>query len=215
MFNDRKQAGEELAEMLAGMQIEDPVVLALPRGGVPVAREIARRLSAPLDLISVRKIGAPSQPELAIGAVVDGDPPIIVMNDELVSAIGFDQTELDAITDIKVSELQKRRRLYMGGRQPLPLKDRSAIVVDDGIATGASLEAALAGLKHRQPVRIILAVPVAPVSTLRKFQMLVDDVVCLETPEPFHAVGLHYRMFQQVSDQEVISTLSEFKRRAD
>lgn len=215
MFNDRKQAGEELAERLAGMQIKDPVVLALPRGGVPVAREIARRLSAPLDLISVRKIGAPSQPELAIGAVVDGDPPIIVMNDELVSAIGFSRAELDAITDIKISELQQRRRLYMGGRQPLPLKDRTAIVVDDGIATGASLEAALAGLKHRQPVRIILAVPVAPVSTLRKFQLLVDDVVCLETPEPFHAVGLHYRMFQQVSDQEVISTLSEFNRHAD
>ncbi len=215
MFNDRKQAGVELAERLAEMEIKDPVVLALPRGGVPVAKEIASRLSAPLDLISVRKIGAPSQPELAIGAVVDGDPPIIVMNNEIVFEIGLLPGELDEIINAKTGELQERRKLYMGERQPLPLKDRTAIVVDDGIATGASLEAALAGLKHRQPARTILAVPVAPASSLRKFRPLVDDVVCLETPEPFHAVGLHYRIFQQVSDQEVISTLSEFNCRAD
>lgn len=215
MFNDRKQAGEELAERLAEMQIQNPVVLALPRGGVPVAREIAERLSAPLDLISVRKIGAPSQPELAIGAVVDGDPPIVVMNDDLVSAIGVGPDELKLFTDAKIGELQERRRLYMRGRNPLPLKGRTAIVVDDGIATGASLEAALAGLKHRRPARSILAVPVAPASSLRKFRPLVDELVCLETPEPFHAVGLHYRIFQQVSDEEVISTLSEFDHPAD
>lgn len=215
MFNDRKQAGEELAERLAEMQIENPVVLALPRGGVPVAREIAERLSAPLDLISVRKIGAPSQPELAIGAVVDGDPPIVVMNDDLVSAIGVGPDELKPLTDAKIGELQERRRLYMHGRNPLPLIGRTAIVVDDGIATGASLEAALAGLKHRRPARTILAVPVAPASSLRKFRPLVNELVCLETPEPFHAVGLHYRIFQQVSDEEVISTLSEFDHPAD
>lgn len=215
MFNDRKQAGEELAERLAEMQIQNPVVLALPRGGVPVAREIAERLSAPLDLISVRKIGAPSQPELAIGAVVDGDPPIVVMNDDLVSAIGVGPDELKLFTDAKIAELQERRRLYMRGRNPLPLKGRTAIVVDDGIATGASLEAALAGLKHRRPARTILAVPVAPASSLRKFRPLVDELVCMETPEPFHAVGLHYRIFQQVSDEEVISTLSEFDHDAD
>ncbi len=212
MFYDRKQAGEELAERLAELQIEKPVVLALPRGGVPVAREIALRFSAPLDLISVRKVGAPSQPELAIGAVVDGDPPITVTNDELVSALGLGPDELEAITKVKIGELQQRRMLYMRGREPLPLKGRTAIVVDDGIATGASLEAALAGLKHRQPARTILAVPVAPASALRKFQTLADEIICLQTPEPFYAVGMHYRVFEQVSDEEVIATLSEFAK---
>lgn len=210
MFSDRAQAGEKLARRLSRLHLENPVVLALPRGGVPVAAEIARGLDAPLDLILVKKIGAPSQPELAIGAVVDGNPPAIVINEDLQAAIGLDPIDLETLTSTKIRELQQLRARYLHGRQPMRLIDRTAIVVDDGVATGASLKAALAGLKNRQPARIILALPVAPSSTLQELQSLVDEVICLETPEPFYAVGMHFRDFDQVSDQTVVATLTEF-----
>ena len=207
MFSDRTEAGEALAEALAEAAPKDPVVLALPRGGVPVALPVARALGAPLDLLLVRKIGMPGQSELAAGALVEGEPPQAVYNEELLRMTGLSEADFARQVAEKEEEIAERRRLWLEGRAPVSLDGRTAVVVDDGIATGATVRAALAGLRARAPAEIWLAVPVAPPDTLRALRSLADRVICLETPEHFRAVGLHYRHFPQVSNAEVAEML--------
>jgi putative phosphoribosyl transferase len=204
---NRAQAGKALARKLSKVQITDPVVLALPRGGVPVAVEIARVLRAPLDLVLVRKIGVPFQPELAAAAVVNGDQPEVVVNDDVVATSGVTRAEIDEQARIELVEIERRRQLYLAGQARVALTGRSLILVDDGIATGASMRAAIAALKRKQPKALIVAVPVAPAETVVALRSVVDEVVCLKTPEPFYAIGLHYRDFHQLTDAEVMTLL--------
>jgi putative phosphoribosyl transferase len=190
-------------------EIADPVLLALPRGGVPVALEIARALRAPLDLVMVRKIGVPWQPELAAAAVVDGDAPQLVVNRDVVAMAGMTEAEIEAADQRELAEIDRRRILYLGDRAPVPVEGRDAIFVDDGIATGATTRAALKGVRRRRPRSLTLAVPVAPRDTLEKLAGEVDHLVCLAAPSPFYAIGAHYADFAQVSDDAVIRMLRE------
>jgi putative phosphoribosyl transferase len=207
-FVDRAEAGRLLAQRLAGMALPPPVVvLALPRGGVPVAAEIARALHAPLDLLLVRKIGVPWQPELALAAVVDGDEPQVVVDEEVQRMCGADRAYIDAQAAHELAEIERRRRVYLRGRAPLAVAGATAVVVDDGIATGTSVRAALKALRRRRPKRLVLAVPVAPSDTLAALRAEVDDLVCLAEPEPFRAIGLHYDDFHQLDDAEVLAAL--------
>ena len=208
-FANRSVAGQALAAALSEKAYEDPVVLALPRGGVPVAIEIVRALRAPLDLIMVRKIGVPSQPELAAAAIVNGDDPQIVVNTQIARAFNLTQDKLSELAEQQLLEIQRRRRTYLGDRKSVPVKGRTAIVVDDGIATGATIRASLKALKLREPARIVLAVPVAPRDSLAQLRGDVDDIVCLQMPEPFWAIGAHYVDFTQTPDSEVIRLLKE------
>ncbi|MFP3942830.1 MAG: phosphoribosyltransferase, partial [Alphaproteobacteria bacterium] len=195
-FANRTDAGGKLAERIREREFEAPVVLALPRGGVPVAFEIARGIGARLDLVLVRKIGVPYQPELALAAVVNGDDPEVVVNPEVSSVTGLDETFLDAEVTRKLKEIERRRADYLQGRAQLPVEGRTAIVVDDGIATGASIRAALRALRRKNPKRLVLAVPVAPAETVKALEREADEVICLESPEPFIAIGLHYSDFR-------------------
>ena len=208
LFSDRSEAGRALAQQLARLELRAPVVLALPRGGVPVAAEIARELKAPLDLVLVRKIGVPWQPELAVAAIVDGTHPELVIDEEVKQEAGVDQGYIEAEAKRQLVELERRRRVYLSGRLPIPLLGRTAIVVDDGIATGTTMRAALKALRRRSPAEVVLAVPVAPRETIEALRELVDRVVCLAQPEPFYAIGLHYGDFHQFEDEEVIAALS-------
>lgn len=208
-FSDRRQAGRALAERLAKMALPAPiVVLALPRGGVPVAAEVAHRLGAPLDLLLVRKIGAPSQPELAVAAVVEGTPPEIVRDAQTSALAGADEAYIQRQAAREVAEIGRRRERYLAGRAPTPLQDATVIVVDDGLATGTTVRAALQGLRHRHPARVVLAVPVAPPDTVAALRAEGHEVVCLAQPEPFYAIGLHYRDFHQLADDEVVAALA-------
>lgn len=207
-FRDRIDAGHRLAEALARHKADKPVVLALPRGGVPVAAEIAAVLDAPLDLILVRKIGVPYQPELAAGAVVDGITPVVVRNDEIIRLAGVSEADFAAIRDRELAEIERRRKLYLGDRPHPDLKDKIVIVVDDGIATGATTRAALRAIRTRSPRRLVLAVPVAPTSTLADLQGEADEIVCLEDHEDFGAIGLFYADFSQVADATVTELLA-------
>lgn len=206
-LSTRKEAGRRLAQRLTAYRGQDVVVLALPRGGVPVAAEIAHALNAPLDLLFVRKIGMPWQSELAYAAVVDGDPPEVVVNDEVARIAPMSASELAKAVHEEVAEIERRRKVYMAGRAPIDVAGRVAIVVDDGLATGTTAKAALKALSRRQPSKLILAVPVAPQETLIEMNALVDEIVCLETPDPFHSIGLHYKDFHQLEDEEVLSIL--------
>lgn len=207
-FADRTEAGRALAERLLRLQLPAPVVvLALPRGGVPVAVEVARSLGAALDLMLVRKIGAPWQPELAVAAVAEGDPPNIVVDEELRDATGVDRDYIESRAQVELQEIARRRDVYLQGRAAVDVEGRTAIVVDDGIATGTTMRAALKALRQRRPALLVLAVPVAPAEALDALRGEVDSVVCLAQPSPFHAVGLHYVDFHQVSDAEVIAAL--------
>jgi predicted phosphoribosyltransferase len=208
-FDDRGEAGRRLATALKEYRGRDCIVLALPRGGVPVGAEIAASLGAPLDILLVRKIGAPFHPELAIGAVVDGGTPVVVRNEELIAATGTDEDTFKAICDRELEEIERRRALYRGGRPPLDPRGRIAIVVDDGVATGATMRAALQATRKRRPKLIVLAVPVAPADGLDELRAEADDVVCLATPYPFGAVGYFYRDFTQVGDDEVRALLGQ------
>jgi putative phosphoribosyl transferase len=207
-FIDRTDAGRQLAEALASYKKKKPVVLALPRGGVPVAAKVAEALDAPLDLILVRKIGVPFQPELAMGAVVDGPMPSIVRNEDVITHAGVSETEFAAIRDRELAEIDRRRKTYLGNRPHPELAARTVIVVDDGIATGATIRAALHAVRARKPSKLVLAVPVAPTDTLRKLKGESDETVCLEDYENFGAIGLFYSDFRQVSDEEVIEYLA-------
>lgn len=206
-FEDRPSAGRLLAKELGRMHLPDPVVLALPRGGVPVAFEIAQVLKAPLDLILVRKIGLPSQPELAAAAVVDGERADLVLNDEVVSWAGLSNQMLEALARKELQEIERRRKVYLSGRAPIPVAGRTAIVVDDGIATGTTVRAALKALGRRGAKHLALAVPVAPADTVLSLRGVVDDVICLLTPQTFFGIGEYYRDFHQLSDDEVMSYL--------
>ncbi len=208
-FADRTEAGRLLAARLIEKAYEDPVVLALPRGGVPVAIEIAHALHAPMDLVLVRKIGAPGQPELALGAVVDGPSPQLVINEDVRRQIGVGDEEIERAKQNQLAEIDRRRDLYLRDRERIAVKGRTAIVVDDGIATGATVRAALKALRQAEPAKLVLAVPVAPVETVRELEKEVDDCLCLDMPEPFWAVGLHYRNFDAVSDTEVASLMAQ------
>lgn len=205
---NRTTAGRALAQELLHKAYAGPVVvLALPRGGVPIGAEVARALGAPLDLLLVRKIGAPWQRELAVAAVVDGDPPDIVHDAETMAATGVDDDYVQAQARQEMREIERRRSAYLRGRAPLPVEGATVIVVDDGIATGTTVRAALKALRRRQPARLVLAVPVAPSDTLAQLRTEVDDIVCLAEPDPFHAIGLHYLDFHQVGDDEVVAAL--------
>jgi putative phosphoribosyl transferase len=207
-FTNRTEAGRALAQRLSRMALPPPiVVLALPRGGVPIGAEVARALKAPLDLLLVRKIGAPWQRELAVAAVVDGQPPDIVLDDETMAMTGVDQAYVQAEAKSELAEIERRRGVYLRGRTPIGVEGATAIVVDDGIATGTTVRAALKALRRRKPARLVLAVPVAPSDTLAQLRGEVDDVVCLAEPYPFHAIGLHYVDFHQVGDDEVLAAL--------
>ena len=207
-FVDRKDAGQQLAKALAHYKDKQPVVLALPRGGVPVAAEIAAALDAPLDLILVRKIGAPFQPELAMGAVVDGMKPITVRNEEVITLSGVSESEFNAVRDQELAEIERRRKRYLGDRPHPQIAGRTVIVVDDGIATGATTRAALRATRMRKPSKLVLAVPVAPTDSLKELRGEADEVICLEDYEEFGAIGLFYSDFRQVSDTEVIELLA-------
>jgi len=209
-FKDRSEAGRKLAAALTIYRDQHPVILALPRGGVLVGAEIAAALQAPLDLILVRKIGVPFQPELAMGAVVDGDTPVIVRNEDVIQYAGIDEAEFESVCKSELAEIERRRLAYLAGRDRVEISGRTAIVVDDGIATGATTRAALRAIRSRSPKRLVLAVPVAPSDSLAVMREEADDVVCLEDHEPFGAIGYYYRDFRQVSDAEVIELLKKF-----
>jgi putative phosphoribosyl transferase len=207
LYPDRVSAGRHLAGLLAAMELADPVVLALPRGGVPIGREIADALGAPLDLLLVRKIGVPWQPELAAAAIVDGDHPELVLNESVMAVAGIGKAELRKLADRQLREIERRRQTYLAGRAPVPIAGKCAIVVDDGIATGTTVRAALTALAGRGAKRIILAVPVAAPQTLAELKSLVDDIVCPLQPAGLGAIGEFYRDFHQLSDEEVIRLL--------
>jgi putative phosphoribosyl transferase len=207
-FRNRADAGRQLARQLIGYASQDPVVLALPRGGVPVGFEVAQALQAPLDLLLVRKIGAPGHSEFGVGAVVDGAHPQVVLNERIVAQLDVSPDYIEEETRRQLQEIERRRRHYLAGRRPVEVAGRTAIVVDDGIATGGTVRAALKGLARARPARLVLAVPVAPADTVERLRAEADDVVCLLTPEPFYAVGEHYDDFTQTSDRDVIALLS-------
>ncbi|MGH7086470.1 MAG: phosphoribosyltransferase [Acetobacteraceae bacterium] len=206
-FTDRADAGRRLAEPLLRFKDQRPVVLALPRGGVPVGYEIARALAAPLDVVLVRKLGAPSQTELAIGAIALGSEPVIVTDPQLIATLGIPERELAAIEARERQELARRRDAFRAGLPPLEVAGRTAILVDDGIATGATMLAALRATRSGQPAYLVLAVPVAPPKTLDALAVEADEIVCLHQPRWFLAVGRFYRHFPQLEDREVVDLL--------
>jgi predicted phosphoribosyltransferase len=214
-FRNRTEAGQALAAILEKFRNQKVVILALPRGGVPVAREVAARLGAPLDLILVRKIGVPGQSELAMGAVVDGADPLTVRNEDVIRLAGITESEFNAVRDRELAEVRRRRLEYLGKRPHPYLADRVVIIVDDGIATGATTRAALRATRKQKPRRLILAVPVAPTETLTELESEADEIVCLESHDVFGAIGFFYSDFAQVSDREVKDTLAEFPVAAD
>jgi putative phosphoribosyl transferase len=211
-FRNRAEAGRQLVPRLMAYADQNPVVLALPRGGVPVAFEVARALRAPLDLIFVRKIGAPGHAEFGLGAVVDGTHPQVVLNEEALGHVKVPPGYIEDETQRQLKEIERRREHYLAGRRPVDVAGRVAIVVDDGIATGGTVRAALKGLSRARPARLILAVPVAPADAVERLRTEADDVVCLMTPEPFYAVGEHYDDFSQTADREVMRLLDEAQR---
>ena len=207
-FVDRADAGRRLAGKLAHLRDRQPVVLALPRGGVAVGAEIARALAAPLDIVLVRKIGVPWQPELALGAVSDDAEAQTFIDAALAKELPLPDLYVKEETKRQLGEIERRRKIYCAGRPALDIKDRTAIVVDDGIATGATMRVALRAVRRRAPARLVLAVPVAPADTLAALGKEADEAICLDTPPLFGAIGLYYRDFHQMSDAEVTDLLT-------
>ncbi len=212
MFRDRQEAGKRLGVEVGKLGLLQPVVLALPRGGVPVAAEVAKALKAPLDLIIVRKVGAPGNPELAVAAIVDGNPPDIVLNREIVEAYALDDDELRVLIAKERPELERRRLVYRGERAPLSITGKTAIIVDDGVATGTTMKVAIRALKRRSPREVVVAIPVAPPDVLAELAQEADLIVCLSQPAHFHALGYHYRSFPQLTDDEVTDALAEARQ---
>ncbi|HEV2471217.1 MAG TPA: phosphoribosyltransferase [Chthonomonadales bacterium] len=205
-FQDRADAGRQLANALQRYSSENPIVVALPRGGVPVALEVARGLHADLDVMAARKIGAPWQPELGIGAVApDG---VQVLDSATIESLGIEQHRIDRIAAAEIAEMDRRTARYRGGRPVLRVTGRTAILVDDGLATGVTARAAIASLRKQNPARLVLAVPVCAAETAQSIASEVDDLVCLMAPEQFQAVGLWYRDFAQLTDDDVVRMLS-------
>lgn len=210
IFENRHDAGVQLANKLTQYKDQDPVILGLPRGGVPVAAEVAAILDAPLDLVLVRKIGVPWQPELAMGAVVDGGEPIVVRNEDVIRVAGISEEEFKGVSDEELAEIDRRRDRYLKGRSRAGIAGRTAIIVDDGVATGATTLAALRATKMRKPKKLVLAVPVGPTEVMADMRQEADDVICLEERRDFGAIGFYYADFRQIDDQEVIETLARF-----
>jgi putative phosphoribosyl transferase len=206
-FHDRRQAGRKLAQALMRLgPIPDPIVLALPRGGLPVAQEIVHLLHMPLDILLVRKLGVPGQDELAMGALALGNT--LVFNEDVIRRLNISDSEITQKLWQEKRELDRRNRLYRQNRPAPDVKGKSVIVVDDGLATGATMRAAIAALRHQSPQQIIAAVPVAPGNVYQTLSQA-DDVICLSTTEPFLGVGMHYDDFSQLTDQEVESMLQQ------
>lgn len=214
-FTDRAEAGERLATALTAYKGSDAVVLALPRGGVPVGAPVAQQLHAPLDVLLVRKIGVPSQPELAMGAIVDGSEPVIVRNERIIRMASISPAEFERACRTERSELERRRRVYVGDRRPADVRGRTVILVDDGVATGATMRAAIRGLRLREPDRIVVAVPVAPPDTVAALEEEADAVICLEQPADFQAIGQYYEDFRQLDDNRVVGLMAEAASRAE
>jgi len=210
-YRDRHHAGVELAERLEHLKgRKDIVVLALPRGGVPVAYEVARALDVPLDVFLVRKLGVPGHPELAMGAIASGD--VRVVSPDVLSWYGIPDHVIEAVARKEQAELERRERAYREGRAPVHLQDRVVLLVDDGLATGASMRAAVEAVRAQHPSRIIVAVPVGAPDTCREFEDLADEVVCARSPEFFAAVGECYLDFSQTTDEEVRELLQKSSR---
>jgi putative phosphoribosyl transferase len=211
IYQDRLDAGQRLADALAGYGGRDDVlVLGLPRGGVPVAAVVARALDAPLDVMIVRKLGAPWQPELAMGAIASGN--VRLLNEQVVRLLGVDHETIDEVAEAESRELVRRERAYRGDRPPFDAAGKQVILVDDGMATGATMRAAVAAVRQMAPASVIVAVPTAAADTCELLRAEADRVVCLDTPEPFMAVGCWYRNFDQTSDAEVRELLAQFAR---
>jgi putative phosphoribosyl transferase len=207
-FRDRTEAGRRLADGLreyAGRP--DVLVLALPRGGVPVAYEVARALDAPLDVFLVRKLGVPGHEELAMGAIASGG--VRVLNERVLAIAGVDERTVDAVAAEEQRELERREAAYRGDRPALDVRGRTVVLVDDGLATGSTMRAAAVALKEQNPRRLVIAVPVAAGETCDEFRGEVDEIVCASTPEPFYGVGMWYEDFSQTTDEEVVRLLAE------
>lgn len=210
-FSDRIDAGRRLGVAIAREGFADPLVMALPRGGVPVACEAAAILGAPLELLIVRKIGAPGHAEFGLGALVDGDEPQVVLNAEAMRLVKPSEAYLEAETARQRLELERRRRLYLGDRPRVSPEGRNVIIVDDGIATGGTVRAAVQALRKAGTAALMVAVPVAPPSAIASLRRQVERVICLATPHPFHAVSIYYDDFEQTTDAEVIALMRRVK----
>ncbi len=212
IFKDRRDAARALSAAMAeqGHRLRDAVVLALPRGGVPVGREVARALGAPLDVLVVRKLGVPGQPELAMGAVASGG--VRVAEETVLREARISPDVFEHIAEKATRELERRERLFRGARPPLDVRDRTVILVDDGIATGSTMLAAIQGVRARGAGMVVVAVPVAPAEMCARLRREADSVICLETPEPFGAVGFWYESFAQVTDDEVGGILEQARK---
>ncbi len=213
-FVDRTEAGRQLAKALDKFAGDDVVVYALPRGGLPIGYEVAKALGCPLDVILVRKIRAPFQPELALGAIVDGEKPEIVLN-EMPGDYEPTEEAIKSAAALELKEIERRRTIYLPGRKPEPAGGRVAIIVDDGLATGATARAAVHALRRQHPKRLVLAVPVGPRDTVADLKTEVDELICLETPAWFDAVGSFYQDFSQVTDQEAVAILAAAREATD
>ncbi len=213
-FANRTEAGRRLSAALAKHSNARPVILALPRGGVPVAAEVAKALEAPLDLILVRKVGVPWHRELAMGAVVDGATPIVVRNEDVIGMAGIGEEEFSLACKQELAEIERRRKAYLGDRKRAEISGRTVIIIDDGIATGATIRAALKATRMRNPGKLILAIPVAPAESLEELQGDADEIVCLESHTAFGAIGYYYLNFDQVSDEEVVAILAKCPARS-
>ena len=210
-FKDRRDAGRKLAQKLTAYAGQlDLLTLALPRGGVPVAYEVARALYAPLNVFLVRKLGLPGQEELAIGAIATGG--VRVLNRDIIRTLSIPDEVINFVARRELQELQRRERLYRGDRSPPEVRDRTIILIDDGLATGASMRAAVVSLRAQHPARIVVAVPIAAENVCEAFRTEVDEIICAVTPEPFYGVGRWYEDFSQITDQEVRILLEEANR---
>lgn len=215
MFEDRRAAGLALADRLSPLKETRPVICALLRGGAPVASEIAHKLNAPLRSILVKKIGAPGHPEYAIGAVADASPPAFILHRGIIEDLGVADTYVDQAKAAAMNEIDRRRRVFLDGAEPQSVAGRNVVIVDDGLATGATMEAAIAAMRQEGATQIISAVPVASPEAAARIRRIADELIAIEKPQGFVAVSAHYRRFPQLSDAEVKNILAEFAAPAE